>query len=164
MTEGGGSIPLPPRPQRNKNRAPLFRPPHIRLRHLKRRAYSSFASHLRRHIASSYPLSPGCRPQPTGTMTDILRIIVIVFLLCFLLPVAVSAAFYYTRHHHVDWRAADRSSAGLLPPAAEQREAVVRIFSARTVRWRGIFATHSWIVIKEPGASAYTRYDYTAWG
>ncbi len=97
-------------------------------------------------------------------MTDILRIVLIVFLLCFLLPVAVSAAFYYTRHHQVDWRAADRSSAGLLPPALEQREAVVRIFAARTVRWRGIFATHSWIVIKEPGASAYTRYDYTAWG
>ena len=36
--------------------------------------------------------------------------------------------------------------------------------AARTVRWRGIFAVHSWIVVKERGASRYTRYDYTAWG
>ncbi len=42
--------------------------------------------------------------------------------------------------------------------------AVVRVFSAQTVRWRGIFATHSWIVIKPAGAAEYTRYDYTAWG
>jgi len=32
------------------------------------------------------------------------------------------------------------------------------------VRWRGIVATHSWIVIKDTGATAYTRFDYTAWG
>ena len=30
--------------------------------------------------------------------------------------------------------------------------------------WRGILATHSWIVVKEAGASAYQRFDYTAWG
>jgi hypothetical protein len=42
--------------------------------------------------------------------------------------------------------------------------AVVRIFSARTIRWRGIVATHSWIVIKESGARTYSRFDYTAWG
>ena len=35
---------------------------------------------------------------------------------------------------------------------------------ARTVRWRGIFAVHTWIVVKERGASRYSRYDYTAWG
>jgi hypothetical protein len=38
------------------------------------------------------------------------------------------------------------------------------VFAAPTVRWRGIFAVHSWIVIKAEGATAYTRYDYTAWG
>src|SRR3546814_15266847 len=74
-----------------------------------------------------------------------------------------AAGRYFLVDHGVDWRAADRSSAGLLPAAAAHEAAVVRIFSARTVRWRGIFATHSWIVVKGPGAAAYTRYDYTAW-
>jgi hypothetical protein len=32
------------------------------------------------------------------------------------------------------------------------------------VRWRGIFAVHSWIVLKPRDATRYTRYDYTAWG
>jgi hypothetical protein len=40
----------------------------------------------------------------------------------------------------------------------------VRVFAAPTVRWRGIFAVHSWIVVKPEGASGYTRWDYTAWG
>jgi hypothetical protein len=41
---------------------------------------------------------------------------------------------------------------------------LVRIFSAKTIRWRGIFASHSWIVFKSADAPSYTRYDYTAWG
>jgi hypothetical protein len=32
------------------------------------------------------------------------------------------------------------------------------------VRWRSIFAAHTWIVVKEKDAPSYSRYDYTAWG
>jgi hypothetical protein len=85
------------------------------------------------------------------------------FLLYFV-PVGVSIALYLLRGKHFDWRSADRSSAGLLPPAKELQNAVVRIFSARTVSWRGVVATHSWVVIKGKGARAYQRFDYTAWG
>src|SRR5262249_26982526 len=67
------------------------------------------------------------------------------------------AAFYYFCHPIADWKSADRSSAGLLPRATPETGAVVRIFSARTIRWRGIVATHSWIVIKESGAGTYSR-------
>jgi hypothetical protein len=63
-----------------------------------------------------------------------------------------------------NWQAADRSSAGLLPKPADHSDALVRVFAARTVRWRGIFAVHTWIVVKERGASRYSRYDYMAWG
>ena len=93
-----------------------------------------------------------------------MRWIVAAFFLLFVAPIALSAALYAWRGANVDWRAADRSSAGLLPPASAKAEAVVRIFSARTVSWRGVLASHSWIVIKRAGASAYRRYDYTAWG
>ena len=84
--------------------------------------------------------------------------------LVFVAPVLVSAFGYYRRGKVAEWRSADRSSAGLLPRAADHPNAVVRIFSARTVSWRGIVATHSWIVIKDAGAPAYRRFDYTAWG
>ncbi|KAA5611999.1 DUF3750 domain-containing protein [Rhodovastum atsumiense] len=86
------------------------------------------------------------------------------FALFFVLPLGISAALHRFRGVGADWWTADRSSAGLLPPAAQHRDAVVRIFAAPTVRWRGIFAVHCWIVLKPEGASAYTRYDYTAWG
>lgn len=88
----------------------------------------------------------------------------IALLLLLLVPLAVSAAKYLAGDRSVDWQVADRSSAGLLPPAATHPEALIRVFAARTVRWRGIFAVHSWIVVKDAGAKSYTRYDYTAWG
>jgi hypothetical protein len=93
-----------------------------------------------------------------------LKKFVLIFLLMFLGPIAVSAAEYLLGDRRDNWQTADRSSAGLLPNPADHSEALIRVFAARTVRWRGIFAVHTWIVVKERGASRYTRYDYTAWG
>jgi hypothetical protein len=89
---------------------------------------------------------------------------VIAFLLLIFVPIGMSAASYLSSEDRGSWQTADRSSAGLLPPPADHPEALIRIYAARTVRWRGIFAVHSWIVFKQRGASRYTRYDYTAWG
>lgn len=89
----------------------------------------------------------------------------LVFLFLVFAPLAASAArYWWLADHRGNWQTADRSSAGLLQPAAAHPDAVIRVFAARTVRWRGIFAVHSWIVVKEKNAPAYTRYDYTAWG
>ncbi|MGU3655167.1 MULTISPECIES: DUF3750 domain-containing protein [unclassified Methylobacterium] len=91
------------------------------------------------------------------------RIVLLALAVLFVLPVAASAVLYATRASG-DWRLADRSSVGLLPRADAHPGAVLRIFSARTVSWRGIVATHSWIVIKDRDAPAFSRFDYTAWG
>jgi uncharacterized protein DUF3750 len=93
-----------------------------------------------------------------------LRKSVIVILLLMVAPIAVSAVKYLLGDRSVDWQTADRSSAGLLPSPAQHPDALVRVYAARTVRWRGIFAVHSWIVVKERNAPRYIRYDYTAWG
>jgi len=87
----------------------------------------------------------------------------LLFLLLFV-PIAMSAATYFSGDRSGNWQTADRSSAGLLPKASEHPEALIRVFAARTVRWRGIFAVHTLIVVKERGAPRYSRYDYTAWG
>src|SRR5262249_35228418 len=89
---------------------------------------------------------------------------VIVFLLLIIASVVISATNYLLGERRGNWQTADRSSAGLLPDASEHPDALIRVYAARTVRWRGIFAVHSWIVVKERRASHYTRYDYTAWG
>jgi hypothetical protein len=102
--------------------------------------------------------------EAAGRRVPTLRKSLIVLLFLLIAPITLSTVKYLLGDRSVDWQNADRSSAGLLPAPAEHADAVVRVFAARTVRWRGIFAVHSWIVVKEKGAARYTRYDYTAWG
>jgi hypothetical protein len=92
------------------------------------------------------------------------KLALLLFALLYLLPLGIAALLHQRAGIGADWWSADRSSVGLLPPAGEHRPAVVRVLAAPTVRWRGVFAVHSWIVLKPEGAAAYTRYDYTAWG
>ena len=79
-----------------------------------------------------------------------LKIAALAFVLLYLAPIAIPAALYASQTRG-DWRAADRLSTSLLLPAATHPRAIVRIFSARTVSWPGIIATHSWIVVKDAG-------------
>jgi len=62
-----------------------------------------------------------------------------------------------------DWRTASRESAGLAPPAATTREAVVQVYGARAFAWRGVFAVHTWIAVKPEGAPEYTTYEVVGW-
>lgn len=89
---------------------------------------------------------------------------VVAFLLLVIAPVLISTGNYLFGDRRGNWQTADRSSAGLLPKPFEHPEALIRVYAARAVRWRGIFAMHTWIVVKERAAAHYTRYDYTAWG
>lgn len=98
------------------------------------------------------------------SLRRVLKLLLIGFCGLYLLPLAIGIGLWLAGDAPRDFWSADRSSAGLLPPAEAHAPAVVRVFAARTVRWRGIFAVHSWIVVKEAGAERYERYDYTAWG
>ena len=93
-----------------------------------------------------------------------MRKLLIAFLLLIFVPIGVSATSYWFGDRQGNWQTADRSSAGLLPTASNHPDALIRVYAARTVKWRGIFAVHTWIVFKEKSASRYVRYDYTAWG
>lgn len=97
-------------------------------------------------------------------MRLLLRRFLLVFTLAFLLPLASHAGWWIWQTHAPDWRRADWTSARLLPAAATEPEATIHLFAARVGRWRGIFAHHSWIVVKEANASAYTRFDVVGWG
>lgn len=86
------------------------------------------------------------------------------FFWLFLLPLLLHAAYWLIRDPGKAWNQVDWSSAGLLPPAGRKSEAMIHVYAARVGRWRGVFADHTWIVVKEKGASRYTRYDKTFWG
>jgi hypothetical protein len=86
-------------------------------------------------------------------MMPVLKVALFLFALLYMAPLGISALLYGWTGAGTDWWAADRSSAGLLPSAASHPGAAVRVFSAPTVRWRGIFAVHCWMVLKSEGAS-----------
>ena len=63
-----------------------------------------------------------------------------------------------------NWRTASRQSAGIAPDPREKAGiAIVQVYSAPTVGWRGFFAEHPWIIFKRRGETAYTRYDVIGW-
>ncbi len=63
-----------------------------------------------------------------------------------------------------NWRELRRDSSGQAPDPAETREAVLQVYAARSVGWRGVLAVHSWVAVKPSGAAAYTRYEVMGWG
>jgi len=65
--------------------------------------------------------------------------------------------------HAQDWRTASRASVGLAPDPATTREAVVQVYGARAVRWRGYFGVHTWIAVKPTAAPSYTVYEVIGW-
>lgn len=92
------------------------------------------------------------------------RNILRLFILAFVLPLTAHGIWALAPDGVLRTRTADWSSANLLPEASVAPEASVHVYSAPTARWRGIFAVHSWVVVKEKGAPHYTRFDVTGWG
>jgi hypothetical protein len=85
-------------------------------------------------------------------------------LLLFVAPLLAHAAWWLTREHPASWSVADWRSAGLLPPPSAKPEAMVRVYAARAGRWKGVFAHHLWLVLKERDGARYERFDKVGWG
>jgi Protein of unknown function (DUF3750) len=92
------------------------------------------------------------------------RTIVFALLSLFLLPIVARAALYAYEGGPHNWRDADWSSTGSLPPASAHPHARVLILTGQTGGWKGVVAVHSWIVLKPANASEWQRYDVVGWG
>ena len=93
-----------------------------------------------------------------------MRVVGQILLFAFVLPLATHAVWWLAQDHPRSFAEADWSSSGVLPPAARVQDAIVHVMAGRTGRWKGIFAHHTWIVVKPKGAARYTRYDVVGWG
>lgn len=93
-----------------------------------------------------------------------LRAFLLLFAVLFLLPAATHAVWWTSQPRAPAWNRADWSASNILPAPSAEPEATVHVLAARVGRWRGIFAHHSWIVIKPAGADRYRRYDVVGWG
>lgn len=94
----------------------------------------------------------------------IIRFALVFLLAVFIAPALANIAWWYVKDRPANWRQADWSSSGLLPPADADAEAAVYVLAARTGGLKGALSVHSWIVTKKAGASSYDRYDKVGWG
>jgi len=62
-----------------------------------------------------------------------------------------------------DFRTADRSSAGIAPRPETTPEAIVQLYYARALNWRGIFGVHTWIATKPENAAEYLVHQVIGW-
>jgi hypothetical protein len=81
----------------------------------------------------------------------------------FALPVGISACLPDPRGR-VPWYEARRDPTGLAPDPTTTQEAVIQVYAAPAVSWRGVLAVHTWIVVKPTGAERYTRYEVVGFG
>ncbi|WP_218668945.1 DUF3750 domain-containing protein [Variovorax sp. KK3] len=61
------------------------------------------------------------------------------------------------------WYMTSRQSTRQAPSPAQESGAVVQVYGARIVRWRGAFGIHPWIAVKRAGAAHYTTYHIVGW-
>lgn len=87
----------------------------------------------------------------------------LIVLAVLVVPLLASSCMF-GRDGGVPWYEARRDATGLAPDAAATQEAVIQVYAARAVAWRGTFAVHTWIVVKPTGAPRYTRYEVVGFG
>ena len=91
-------------------------------------------------------------------------VLMLTVLLLFIGPILARAALFVASDAPRSWRDADWSSAGLLPPAAQDNRARLIVLTGTAGAWKGVFAVHSWIVFKRAGEARWRRYDVVGWG
>lgn len=72
-------------------------------------------------------------------------------------------AFFTSACANNDWRTASREPAGIAANPAQNPQATIEFYAADAFSWRGWFAVHSWIAIKEQNATEYTVYEVVGW-
>ncbi len=53
--------------------------------------------------------------------------------------------------------------AGLAPDPVKTREAVVQVYGARTLGFKGLFGVHTWVATKPSNAAEWTVYEVIGW-
>jgi hypothetical protein len=92
------------------------------------------------------------------------NLIMLLIFIIFLVPIVARAMFFAAGNDPRSYRDADWSSTGLLPAARDDQPARVIFFTGKAGAWKGVFAVHSWVVLKRAGARGWTRYDVVGWG
>ncbi|MDX2082387.1 MAG: DUF3750 domain-containing protein [Rickettsiales bacterium] len=76
----------------------------------------------------------------------------------------IALVYFNPKASNNSWDKANRDSANLVAPAAEDIEAKVQIYTAQAYSWRGKFSQHTWIATKEKNADSYLVHFVVLWG
>lgn len=99
------------------------------------------------------------RPASQGSMRSRMLLLFLLVFVALPLYTVLSGQAPFGR----DYRTADRSSAGIAPRPEATPEAVVQIYYARALNWRGIFGVHTWIATKPENAAEYFIHQVIGW-
>jgi Protein of unknown function (DUF3750) len=77
--------------------------------------------------------------------------------------IAIVASCSALRERRDFWNARHDSSQQAPDPATTP-EAVIQVYAARALGWRGLLGVHTWVAVKRSEAPAYTRYEVIGWG
>lgn len=91
----------------------------------------------------------------------LLRTFLLLLLLLSILPIVTVLSGTVTLGR--DYRTANRDSAGIAPDPAETPDAVVQVYAARALNWRGLFGVHTWIATKPEKAPHFTVHQVIGW-
>ena len=64
---------------------------------------------------------------------------------------------------NTDWRTASREPAGIAALPNKDNRAIIEVYAADAFSWRGWFAVHPWVAIKDQNANQYTVYEVVGW-
>ena len=82
------------------------------------------------------------------------------FIGLYLLPVGYQVAAYYTgADRNASWWDLRTDSSQQAPDPAATEDAIIQVYAARAVRWRGALGVHTWIATKRSAEDYYTRLE-----
>lgn len=77
--------------------------------------------------------------------------------------IVISLVLLISACSNSNWRTASRSPAGIATAPSEDNRAIIEFYAADAFSWRGWFAVHPWIAIKEEKATEYSVYEVMGW-
>ena len=90
-------------------------------------------------------------------------------LLCLVLltPLLLTGPLWTWKFSDLDldthWSRSSQATVKIPNAEVTKDEAVIQVYGARAYNWRGAFAVHTWIAIKEAGDPDFRRYDVIGW-
>ena len=85
---------------------------------------------------------------------------VTVLLLLYFVPVGYNMAAYYADpNRHASWWSLSRDSSAQAPDLMETEDAIIQVYAARAVRWRGTLGVHTWIATRRSDEAYYQRLE-----